>query len=159
LDLKDVGFGALVGAAGWELLKHLFSGAMKRHADAKESSRKLLRDDIEKLVALVCEVIEQTSVYYAASFESEVARQSSRLIRGKCKVIGAKLESLNATLNGQGVVAVNSTLWFRFKAATTQHLDVSRPGTWSDDDPRISEIYEAANFFHIELNRLRHDTV
>lgn len=159
MDLKTISLSAIGGAAIWEIVKQLISAAAKRVQDSQESKRKMLREDIENVVKLVCEILESSTGYYATQFGSEKAQELSRQIKAKSKTAGMKLAALNAQLSESKKTDVDVTLWTRFKSATTQHLDVRRTEIWHDDDPRLAEIYKAANHLHSSLSKARYSTV
>lgn len=159
MDLKTITLSGLVGAILWELIRQFISVVIKRRQDAADGTRKLLREDLEQVVKLVCEVQELSISYFATDFDDDQAKEYSKQVRGKLKTGGMKITALNAHLQEKGKVIVDLSLWTRFKAATTKDLDVKRDGVWSDADPRLNDIYKAANNLHTALSRSRYSTV
>lgn len=157
MDPKSISFGALVGALAWEVLKQVFSHFAKRSQDSQEAKRKMLRQDIEDLVKLICDILETSINYYSTDFSSEKARDLSRQIKAKSKTAGIKLTAVNSQLSVAGKKTVEIRLWTAFKLATTQHLDVTRKEVWKDDDPRLNEVYKAVNGLHFSLNKARYE--
>lgn len=159
MDLKTITLSGVVGAIIWELIRQLISAVIKRGQDAGDGTRKLLREDLEQVVRIVCEVQELSISYFATEFDDEKAREYSRLVKGKLKTGGMKITTLNSHLQEKGRVVIDLSLWTRFKTATTKDLDVKRDSAWSDADPRLNDIYKAANNLHAALSRSRYSTV
>jgi hypothetical protein len=156
MDPKSITFGAVLGALALEIVKQIFSHFSKRAQDSYESKRKMLRQDIDDLVKLVCEILEMSIGYYATDFNTEKAKDLSRQIKAKSKTTGMKLTAANTQLFATGKEEVKVRLWIAFKSATTQYLDVTRKETWKDDDPRLNEIYKTASVLHSSLNKARY---
>lgn len=116
----------------------------------------MLRDDVEHVVRLVCEILEASVGYYATAFGTERASELSRQIRAKSKTAGMKLSAVNVQLVAFNKQPVDVGLWTTFKAAAARHLDVKRSAVWKDDDPRLAEIYKAAHHVHGSLNHARY---
>lgn len=156
MDPATITLSAILGALAWELGKQVISAVAKRTQDTKESTRKMLREDIEYLVGLVCEINEASLNYYATEFGTEKATDLSKKIKAKSKTAGMKLAAVNTQLAAASKETVDVRLWTSFKSAAAKHLDVTRAGIWPDDDPRLGEIYRAAHHVHNSLNKVRY---
>lgn len=156
MDPKTISLSAILGALAWELVRQVISAVTKRTQDSKESTRKMLREDIEYVVGLICEIHEASVRYYATEFGTEKAGDLSKQIKAKSKTAGMKLAAVNTQLAASRNEVVDVRLWTSFKSAAAKHLDVTRAGVWPDDDPRLGEIYRAAHYVHNSLNKARY---
>ena len=159
MDLKTVTFVGMLGALLWELLKQLISAFTKRRQESQELIRKMLRQDIELVIGLVCEILETSISYYSTEFSSENARNLSTQIKAKSKTVGLKLNAVNIQLIQVGNEGIEVRLWTLFKSKTGEYLDVTRAEIWSSDDARFVEIYKSAHHMHISLNKARYAIV
>jgi lambda repressor-like predicted transcriptional regulator len=159
MDVKTISFGAAIGALIWEIVRQLISTIAKQTQDSKDLRRKMLREDIEYITGLVCEIHEASVGYYATEFGTEKAEDLSRQIKAKSKTAGMKLAAVNTQLAGFSKDTIEVRLWTSFKSAAAKHLDVSRADIWHDDDPRLNEIYKAAHHVHSSLNRVRYSNI
>jgi citrate lyase gamma subunit len=148
--------GTVVGALLWEVIKQAVAYFSKRKIDSQDSKRKMLREDIEKIIGLICEIHETSISYYATEFDTDAARDLSKQIKAKTKTVGMKLTAVNTQLSDLDKGGLDIVLWTRFKTASAQHLDVKRTDIWNDDDPRLTEIYKAAHHMHSSLNKIRY---
>lgn len=156
MEFKSLGLGAIFGTIAWELGKHVFSHFFKRHSDAADAKRKMLRDDIENVAKLACDLNEAATSYYALPFDSEKAQELSRQIKAKIKTAGMKLHAVSVQLSELNKPKIDVSHWTAYKRAATAHLDVKRSGAWSDADPRLKEIHRCAHYFLISLNSARY---
>lgn len=156
MDFKSLGVGAIAGTIAWEICKQVFFHFYKRHSDAEDSRRKMLRDDIENVAKLACELNESATTYYALPFDSEKAQEISRQIKAKMKTAGMKLHAVSLQLSEMNKPKIDIRYWTAYKRAATAHLDVKRSCAWSDADPRLKEIHRCAHYFHISLNSARY---
>lgn len=156
MDVPSLGAGGVLGIGIWELAKQLFGLWLKQKQGSIESSKRLLREDIECLAKLILEMQENSVRYYDCDFTSDTAKDLSRQIKAKSKTAGIKLTVINSQLSKSGGKEIPVRLWTVFKTMATKHLDVKRHNTWSDDDPRLTEIYKATNQLHTALNDARY---
>lgn len=156
MDPKTFTVGALLGAALWEIFKQSLSALAKRNQESQEAKRKMLREDIEYVIGLVCELLETSVSYYATDFNTEKASDLSRQIKAKSKTVGMKLTAVNIQLSESKKETIEIRLWTAFKSTTAKHLDVTRTEIWKDDDSRLAEIYKAAHHMHSSLNKARY---
>jgi hypothetical protein len=159
MDLGSITFGVFVGAIGWEIFKQIVSAISKRVQESADSKRKMLREDIQCLAEIVCDINEAAVNYFLSEFTSDTAKDLSKQIRAKAKTAGLKLHAVKAQLSASSLQNVEIQLWIAFKAAASKHLDVARTDVWKDDDPRLAEIYRAANYLHAALNKARYATI
>jgi hypothetical protein len=159
MDPKSLGLGAIFGGMMWELFKQIISSTFKIIQTHSEQRNRLIREDIEVLIKFVCEILELSINYYALDFNSEKAKETSRQIKAKAKTAGMKLNTINTQLTSIGKEKIEIKMWTSFKYAATNNLDVLRQDIWSEDDPRLTEIYKAANILHISLNRARYSSI
>ena len=85
MDPKTISFGAVIGALIWELARQVISTIAKRTQESKDLRRKMLREDIEDIAGLVCEIHEASVGYYSTEFGTEKAGDLSRQIKAKSK--------------------------------------------------------------------------
>lgn len=159
MDLATITLSGVAGAVIWEIFKHYLSIFVKRRSEVRSTTEKMLREDVEHVVKLVCEVLELSISYFATPFESDKAQDFSRQIKARTKTAGLKISALNATLQTSKKAQIDLFLWTRFKEASTRELDVRRAEPWKDDDPRLNDIYKAANHLHASLSRARYASV
>ena len=159
MDIKTISISAILGALAWEVVKQVISAVAKRTQDSKELKRKMLREDIEYVAKLVCEILEASIGYYATVYGTEKAGDLSRQIKAKSKTAGMKLAAINFQLTESKKETVELSLWTSFKSASAKHLDVTRHETWHDDDPRLAEIYKTAHHVHSSLNKARYSNI
>lgn len=159
MDLKTITWSAVAGGVLWEVIRQAITRLFRREQESAETTRKLLREDIESVVKLTCEVHELAVSYFAMDSTCDDALDVSRQIKGKLKTGGMQISTLNLHLNEKGHSKVELSLWTRFKSATTKDLDVKREEAWDDGDPRLNDIYRAANNLHMALSRARYATV
>lgn len=158
MDPKTLTLGAIFGAIIWEIFKQLVSSISKRFQESADSKRKMLRQDLECIVGIVCDINEASVNYFLSEFDSKECKDLSKQIRAKAKTAGLKLYAVNDQLAESGLSSIQIRLWTAFKAAASKDLDVSRATVWSDDDSRLAEIYKAAHHLHAALNRARYST-
>lgn len=140
----------------WEGLKLLLATFAKRQQESQEAIRKMLRQDIELIIGLVCEILETSVNYYSTEFTSEKATALSMQIKSKSKTVGLKLSAVNMQLTQVGKEGIEVRLWTLLKSTTGKYLDVTRSEIWSSDDARFGEIYKSAHHMHIALNKARY---
>ncbi|MDP3655167.1 MAG: hypothetical protein Q8R67_26205 [Rhodoferax sp.] len=156
MEFKSLGLGAIFGTIAWEIGKQIFSHFFKRHSDAADAKRKMLRDDIEGVAKLACDLNETATSYYALPYDSDKAQELSRQIKAKIKTAGMKLHAVSVQLSELNKPKIEVHYWTAYKQAATAHLDVKRSGVWPDDDSRLREIHRCAHYFHISLNTARY---
>lgn len=159
MDPKTISISAILGALTWEIVRQVISAIAKRTQDRKELTRKMLREDIEYVTKLVCEILEASVSYYATAYGTEKSGDLSRQIKAKSKTAGMKLAAVNFQLTESIKETVEISLWTSFKSASAKHLDVTRDETWHDDDPRLAEIYKTAHHVHSSLNKARYSNI
>jgi len=159
LDLATITLSSIAGAVLWEFLKPFIANLAKRQGEARATTQKMLRDDMDLIVKLVCEVLELSVSYFATPFESDKAQDYSRQIKARTKTAGLKISALNLTLAQSKKDQIDISLWTRFKEACTKELDVRRADAWKEDDPRLNDIYKAAHHLHASLSNARYASV
>jgi hypothetical protein len=159
MDYKNITFWTFIGALIWEFIKQIISFLFKRSQDSNDSKRKLLRDDVEQLIALTHEIHDDAMKYYALAFDSLEAKGLSTQIKSKMKTVGMRLSALNIQFIKNGNHLINVSLWTEFKTAATENLDVTRIGVWDESDRRITNIYKKTNRLQLGLNNARYRIV
>lgn len=156
MDPKTLTLAAIFGAIIWEIFKQLVASVLKRFHESADSKRKMLRQDLECIVGIVCDINEASVNYFLSEFDSDVCKALSKQIRVKAKTAGLKLYAVNVQLVELHLSSIEIRLWTVFKAAASKDLDVTRTTVWADDDSRLTEIFKAAHHLHAALNRARY---
>lgn len=153
-DLTTFASGAAIGTAVWELLKHLASGAVKRHGEKAGTRRKALMDDLTAADRKVHECLNDAFGYFTAA--GDRIERSNR-VRHSIRTLGMAFNSVNQALSLLGHTPIPAHRLIDFRQAITMELDNANIGRLDACDPMIIAMYAPAYQLSKELNSRRYN--